>query len=112
MGIDELRTAWRQRRGQEPPAALSKDLIVRALAHWLQEERLGGLNPHLRKLLSSSSKMAGAPARHVKIGYHVALRADLIALCDDHCDEPFESFRGQVDAIGIERANLSMLAFG
>jgi len=68
MGIDELRTAWRQRRGQEPPAALSKDLIVRALAHWLQEERLGGLNPHLRKLLSSSSKMAGAPARHVKIG--------------------------------------------
>jgi len=68
MNIDELRDAWRQMRGQEPPAALSKDLIARALAHWLQEERLGSLNLQLRKLLSSSSKTAGAPARHVKTG--------------------------------------------
>ncbi len=68
MNVDELRDMWRQRRGHEPPAALSKDLIARALAHWLQEERLGGLNPQLCKLLSSSSKIAGVPVRHIKTG--------------------------------------------
>ncbi len=42
LGVEELCALWRERRGQEPPEALSKDLIARALAHWLQEERLGG----------------------------------------------------------------------
>jgi Protein of unknown function (DUF2924) len=47
---------------------LSKDLIARALAHWLQEERLGGLDPHVRKLVGSMAKKNGAPVRHLKIG--------------------------------------------
>ena len=48
--------------------ALSKDLLARALAHGLQEERLGGLDRRLRKLLGSSSSKAGPPVRHVKVG--------------------------------------------
>jgi Protein of unknown function (DUF2924) len=61
LGVEELRALWRERRGREPPEALSKDLIARALAHWLQEERLGGLGPHLRKLLASISEKGAEP---------------------------------------------------
>jgi hypothetical protein len=38
MNVEQLRDLWRQKCGQEPPAAFSKDLIDRALAYWLQEE--------------------------------------------------------------------------
>ncbi len=66
MNVEQLRDLWRQRRGLEPPPAFSKDLIARALAYWLQEEVLGGLEPRLRKLLRSASN--GAAPRRVKIG--------------------------------------------
>ena len=68
MSVSELRDAWRRKRGGDPPEALSKDLIARALAHWLQEERFGGLEPHVRKLVGSLAKKNGAPVRHLKIG--------------------------------------------
>jgi hypothetical protein len=38
MNVEQLRELWRQKRGQEPPATFSKDLMARALAYWLQEE--------------------------------------------------------------------------
>ena len=66
MNVEQLRELWRQKRGQEPPAAFSKDLIARALAYWLQEEVLGGLDPRIRKLLGAREK--GLSARHVKVG--------------------------------------------
>jgi hypothetical protein len=68
MDVNQLRDAWRRKRGGDPPEALSKDLIARALAHWLQEERFGGLDPHVRKLVNSLAKKNGAPVRHLKIG--------------------------------------------
>ena len=68
MSVNQLRDAWRRKCGGEPPGALSKDLIARALAHWLQEEHLGGLDPHVRKLVGSLAKKNGAPVRHLKIG--------------------------------------------
>ena len=68
LGIEDLRALWRERRGQEPPEALSKDLIARVLAHWLQEARLGGLASHLRKLLVSISEKSAEPVRRVKVG--------------------------------------------
>ena len=68
MTIDELRGLWRERRGEEPPPAFSKDLIARALAYWLQEESLGGLKPRLRKLLAAPSRGNGPPPRQVKVG--------------------------------------------
>ncbi len=66
--IEELRAMWRAKRKHEPPAALTKDLMARALAHWLQEERLGGLEPPLCRLLATVAKKGSAPARRLKTG--------------------------------------------
>ena len=68
MTIDQLRDLWRETRGREPPEALTKDLIARALAHFLQDERLGGLRPDLRELLASLPTKGAAPMRHLKVG--------------------------------------------
>src|SRR5271166_2976018 len=68
LNVEELRALWRDRTGWRAPEALSKDLLARALAHGLQEERLGGLDRRVSKLLGSSSSKAGSPVRHVKIG--------------------------------------------
>lgn len=64
---EQLRSLWRQKRGQEPPPAFSKDLIARALAYWLQVEVFGGLNPRLRRLLAASGGASQAD-RHIKVG--------------------------------------------
>jgi hypothetical protein len=56
LGVDDLRALWRERRGQAPPEGLTKDLIARVLAHWLQEEHLGGLASSQRKFLASISE--------------------------------------------------------
>jgi hypothetical protein len=68
LGFEELRALWRERRRQEPPEALSKDLIARALAYWLQEERFGGLASHLRKILAALSEKGAEPVWRVKVG--------------------------------------------
>lgn len=68
MSIEALRALWSERRGGEPPAILSKDLIARALSHWLQEENAGGLSPRLRRLLATVAKNGAEPVRHLKIG--------------------------------------------
>jgi hypothetical protein len=68
MNIEELREMWREKRKHELPAALTKDLMARALAHWLQEERLGGLETPLRRLLATVTKKGSAPSRRLKIG--------------------------------------------
>jgi hypothetical protein len=68
MNVEQLRDFWRQKRGEEPPPAFSKELIARALAYWLQEEALGGLDSRLRKILRASASGEGPPARQVKVG--------------------------------------------
>jgi hypothetical protein len=68
MNIEELREMWRDKRKHEPPAALTKDLMARALAHRLQEERLGGLETPLRRLLATVAKKGSTPSRRLKIG--------------------------------------------
>lgn len=65
---DELWALWRRIKGQAPPEALSKDLIARALAHSIQEERFGGLNAQLRKQLAAFATGATEPPRCVKTG--------------------------------------------
>jgi len=47
---------------------MAKDLTARALAHWLQEEHLGGLASPLRKLLVSLSEKGAELMRRVKVG--------------------------------------------
>lgn len=67
--IDQLRELWRQERGSPPPAALSRDLLARALTYSRQEQALGGVDPHVRKFLKKlSSQKTAPPVRHVKIG--------------------------------------------
>jgi hypothetical protein len=68
LNIDRLRALWRDTMGRPAPDALSRDLIARALAHRLQERSLGGLDPHLRRLLATLAKPGAEPARHLKIG--------------------------------------------
>ena len=56
LNIDRLRTLWRETMGRPAPDALSKALIARALACRLQEQSLGGLDPHLRRLLATLAR--------------------------------------------------------
>ncbi|MGJ0502394.1 MAG: DUF2924 domain-containing protein, partial [Methylocystis sp.] len=68
MNVEELREMWREKRKHEPPAALTKDLMARALTNWLQEERLGGLETPLRRLLATVAKKGSMPSRRLKVG--------------------------------------------
>jgi hypothetical protein len=49
----ELRVAWRQLHRTGPPLGLSRDLLIRALAHQLQEQSYGGVSRALRRRLQS-----------------------------------------------------------
>ena len=68
MTIDELKEVWRLKAKDAPPPALSKDLLARLLAHRLQEDVLGGLDPRLRKALLLAGTGGKAPARRIKVG--------------------------------------------
>ena len=56
----DLRVAWRQLYRTGPPLGLSRDLLIRALAHQLQEQSYCGMNRALRRRLQS---LAGASAK-------------------------------------------------
>ena len=49
----ELRLAWRELHRTGPPQGLSRDLLIRALAHQLQERAAGGANRALRRRLQT-----------------------------------------------------------
>ena len=53
----DLRVAWRQLHRTGPPLGLSRDLLIRALVHQLQEQSYGGVGRALRRRLQS---LAGA----------------------------------------------------
>jgi hypothetical protein len=53
----ELRVSWRRLHRTGPPLGLSRDLLIRALAHQLQERSYGGVSRALRRRLQS---LAGA----------------------------------------------------
>jgi hypothetical protein len=53
----DLRLAWRRLHRTDPPLGLSRDLLIRALAHQLQERTHGGTSRALRRRL----RKAGAP---------------------------------------------------
>ena len=50
---EELRRAWQEMHGAEPPRGLSRDLLIRALAHQLQEQSYGGTGQSLRRRLQT-----------------------------------------------------------
>ena len=49
----DLRVAWRQSHRAEPLPGLSRDLLIRTLAHQLQERAHGGVSRALRRRLQS-----------------------------------------------------------
>ena len=51
--IPELRLAWRQLHRTGSPPGLSRDLLIRALAHQLQERAAGGASRALRRRLQT-----------------------------------------------------------
>jgi hypothetical protein len=61
LGIEQLRSLWAEAYGRPPPACSHRQFLVRALAHDLQEDKLGGLAPALRQRLV---RLAGAIERH------------------------------------------------
>jgi len=70
----ELRVAWRQLHRVEPPQGLSRDLLIRALAHQVQEQSYGQMGRALRRrlqILSGERETRGAsfdPAVVLKSG--------------------------------------------
>ena len=70
----ELRLAWRQLHHVAPPQGLSRDLLIRALAHQLQEQSYGGANRasrHRLQALTGELEKRGAsfdPAVVLKTG--------------------------------------------
>ena len=56
----DLKARWRSLYGTEPPSRISRDLLIRAVAHRMQEKALGGLKPSTRRLLA---KVAVFPDR-------------------------------------------------
>jgi hypothetical protein len=49
----ELRLAWRKLHRAEPPFGISRDLLIRALVHQLQEQSYGGTGRALRRRLQT-----------------------------------------------------------
>ena len=63
----ELRLAWRQWYRTDPPPGLSRDLLIRALAHQLQEQSKGGASRRLSRRLRSLAREI-APSIALKTG--------------------------------------------
>jgi Protein of unknown function (DUF2924) len=70
LGLDELRSLWRTTLRSSPPPALTKDLIARFICWHIQEQALGGLDPHTVKLLDGLARgdKTGADGRRLKPG--------------------------------------------
>jgi hypothetical protein len=63
---DALKEHWCKLYGREPPANVSRALLIRAVAYRMQENALGGLKPQTRRLLTrplEEGPIAPVPAR-------------------------------------------------
>jgi hypothetical protein len=68
LDLDELRALWRAMTQQNPPKALSRDLLARVLAYRVQEQTLGKLGRETRKLLDRLAGGGEEPVQHLKVG--------------------------------------------
>ena len=59
---DELLSRWRTLYEQEPPASISRPLLIHAIAYRMQEKTLGGLKPSIRHFLTQFTVDGKAPA--------------------------------------------------
>src|SRR5262249_6561769 len=51
LNVTSLKQRWRALYGTEPPAKISRSLLLLAVAYRLQEQALGGLRSSTRRLL-------------------------------------------------------------
>jgi hypothetical protein len=51
LSAHDLRIAWRRLHRDKPPRCMSRGLMIRAIAHRLQERAHGGLAPAIRRRL-------------------------------------------------------------
>ncbi len=58
----DLREVWRRIYRAEPPAGISRDLLIRAAAYQIQEGELGGLSSAVKRRLSSVAQKMGSDA--------------------------------------------------
>ena len=63
-----LKERWRAIRGADPPKTLSRQLLLRALAHAMQEDALGGLSPSVRQSLQRLGAELKAKGRIRSVG--------------------------------------------
>ena len=56
LGLDGLRARWRTTFRSSPPPALTKDLMAREIAWYIQEQALGGPDAATLKLLDSLAR--------------------------------------------------------
>ena len=55
--LDGLRRQWRTHLGGQPPAHLSRWLLMKVLAYRLQVDAFGGLDKSIRRILCSGKRM-------------------------------------------------------
>ncbi len=55
----ELRSKWRENYATDPPPYLSRDLLIRAAAYHIQEEKLGSLDRNSKRRLRTLAKIFG-----------------------------------------------------
>src|SRR5690349_12314173 len=60
VDVAQLRARWRRVYRTEAPARFSRDLLIRAIAYWLQERALGGLKLAARRLFERVAANAQA----------------------------------------------------
>ena len=99
----ELRLAWRQLHRVEPPQGLSRDLLIRAVAHELQEQSYGGTGRAFRRRLQALTgelEKRGVPfdpAIVLKTGTTLVRQwrghTHAILVCDDGFEYEGERFR-------------------
>jgi hypothetical protein len=68
LSADAARAAYRKLYRRSPPAAFSRDLLIRALAYKLQEQVRGGLSPETKLLLDRLARGKAQAARWIKPG--------------------------------------------
>jgi hypothetical protein len=61
LSIAHLKSRWRSLYGTEPPKAISRELLTRAVAYRLQERAFGGLKPSTRRLLERIAQGGSSP---------------------------------------------------
>ena len=62
LTTSRLRERWRRFNRVEPPAKISRDLLIRASAYQMQEGELGGLNRTVKRRLRALAQKMGSDA--------------------------------------------------